>query len=90
MLSPELQQRVKQFHLRGGIDYKKLGLLHKAMMAMLYRSVRKKDYNSLRREDQMMLDTYGGQVDFQEHSTIEPLVNYVKHLAAAHGAGQRI
>ena len=90
VLSPELQQRVKQFHLRGGIDYKKLGPVHKAMMAMLYRSVRKKDYDSLRREDQMMLDTYGGQVDFLDQSTIGPLVDYVKHLADTDGAGQDI
>ena len=64
VLTPEMREKIRQFHLRGGIDYSRLGLTHKAMMAMLRRVMLKKGYDNLRSEDQMMLDTYGGTVDF--------------------------
>ncbi len=80
VLTPEMQKHIKQFHLRGGIDYGRLGLTHKAMMAMLRQSMLKKDRENLRDEDRLMLDTYGQQVDFTDRSTITPLVEYVLQL----------
>ncbi|WP_416199124.1 flavodoxin domain-containing protein [Sporanaerobacter sp.] len=41
--SKEMCDNIKFFHLRGGIDYKKLGLIHKSMMAMLKIAISKKD-----------------------------------------------
>ncbi len=80
VLTEEMEKNIKVFHLRGGIDYTKLGILHKAMMAMLHKMMLKKDYNSLRAEDKEMLDTYGGIVDFTNKATIEPIIKYVKSL----------
>ena len=80
VLTPEMQKHIKQFHLRGGIDYGKLGMTHKAMMAMLHRSMLRKDRDSLRNEDRLMLDTYGQRVNFIDKNTIAPLVEYVKSL----------
>lgn len=82
VLNPEMQRRIKQFHFRGGIDYKKLNLVHKAMMAMLRQSMLKKDYDSLRNEDKLMLDTYGTQVDFTDQNSITALIEYVKRNGA--------
>ncbi|MGN0999313.1 MAG: flavodoxin domain-containing protein [Faecousia sp.] len=79
-LKPEMRQKWKQFHLRGGIDYSRLSLTHKAMMAMLRKTMLQKGYENLRPEDQMMLDTYGKVVDFSDRSTISPLVDYVNSL----------
>lgn len=80
VLTPEMQKHIQQFHLRGGIDYGKLGLTHKAMMAMLRQSMLRKDRESLRDEDRLMLDTYGQQVDFTDKSAIAPLLEYVRQL----------
>ena len=80
VLTPEMQKHIQQFHLRGGIDYGKLGLTHKAMMAMLRQSMLRKGRENLRGEDQLMLDTYGQRVDFTDKSTIAPLIEYVKNL----------
>ncbi|MGM9660610.1 MAG: flavodoxin domain-containing protein [Faecousia sp.] len=79
-LKPEMRQKIKQFHLRGGIDYSRLSLTHKAMMAMLRKTMLQKGYENLRAEDQMMLDTYGKVVDFSDRSTISPLIDYVNSL----------
>ena len=80
VLTPEMREKIRQFHLRGGIDYSRLVLTHKAMMAMLRRVMLKKGYDILRSEDQMMLDTYGGTVDFTNRESLAPLLNYVRSL----------
>lgn len=81
VLPAEMARQIRQFHFRGGIDYQKLNPVHKAMMAMLRRSMLQKGYENLRAEDKLMLDTYGKQVDFTDQSMIFPLVAYVKSLA---------
>ncbi len=80
VLTPEMLNALHLFHLRGAIDYSRLNLVHKAMMAMLHKAMLKKDYASLRKEDQLMLDTYGQQVDFTNQRSIAPLVEYVTRL----------
>ena len=81
VLTPEMREKIRQFHLRGGIDYSRLGLTHKAMMAMLRTVMLKKGYDNLRSEDQMMLDTYGGTVDFTNRESLAPLLSYVRLLS---------
>ena len=81
VLTPEMREKIRQFHLRGGIDYSRLGLTRKAMMAMLRRVMLKKGYGNLRSEDQMMLDTYGGTVDFTNRESLAPLLSYVRSLS---------
>ncbi|MDY4508090.1 MAG: flavodoxin domain-containing protein [Candidatus Faecousia sp.] len=81
VLTPEMREKIRQFHLRGGIDYSRLGLTHKAMMAMLRTVMLKKGYDNLRSEDQMMLDTYGGTVDFSNRESLAPLLSYVRSLS---------
>ena len=81
VLTPEMREKIRRFHLRGGIDYSRLGLTHKAMMAMLRTVMLKKGYDNLRSEDQMMLDTYGGTVDFTNRESLAPLLSYVRSLS---------
>jgi hypothetical protein len=73
-------QPLKVFHLRGGIDYRKLGLVHRAMMVMLRKKVAKKAGNERTDEDEAFLETYGGSVDFSDRSSIAPLVEYVRGI----------
>ncbi|MDR2697614.1 MAG: flavodoxin domain-containing protein [Holophagales bacterium] len=69
------------FHLRGGIDYKKLNLVHKGMMAMMKKmSIDKKSYEELNSEERAFVDTYGGKVDFTDKGAIAPLIEYVRSL----------
>jgi menaquinone-dependent protoporphyrinogen IX oxidase len=74
--TPELLAKTKVFHLRGGIDYRRLNFLHRGMMAMVKKMVAGKGERS--EEAGPFLETYGGQVDFTDESTIQPLVSYVK------------
>lgn len=82
VLAPPMQEKIKVFHLRGSIDYSKLGPVHKAMMAMLYKMTTQKDLQSLRNEDKQMLETYGKAVDFTDKETIIPIIQYVQELRA--------
>ncbi|MGN0205237.1 MAG: flavodoxin domain-containing protein [Coprococcus sp.] len=79
VLTPEMLNIFHLFHLRGAIDYSRLNLVHKAMMAMLHKAMLKKDYASLRKEDQLMLDTYGQKVDFTDKNTIAPIIDMANH-----------
>ena len=73
----EMNDHMKQFHLRGGIDYRRLSPIHRAMMWMLCNTIRRKGYDNLPDDDKLMLDTYGKQIDFSDKRTIQPLVDYV-------------
>jgi menaquinone-dependent protoporphyrinogen IX oxidase len=69
---------IRVFHLRGGIDYKKLNFVHKGMMAMMKKmTIGKKTGAELSSEEQVFSDTYGGKVDFTDKASIAPLVNCV-------------
>ncbi|HIZ44538.1 MAG TPA: flavodoxin domain-containing protein [Firmicutes bacterium] len=66
--------QAKLFHLRGAIDYQKLSFSHRAMMALLYRFLRKKAPESRSAEDRAFAETYGGQADFVDFHTLEPII----------------
>lgn len=71
-------EKVKIFHLRGGINYTKLGLNHKAMMKMLVVSVKNKPQSEMNEETKLFLETYGKEIDFTNKETIEPIVRYIQ------------
>ncbi|MCR2044853.1 flavodoxin domain-containing protein [Anaerosalibacter massiliensis] len=76
--SKEMSDSIKFFHLRGGIDYKKLGFIHKSMMAMLKTVISKKDSQELSDDDRELLATYGKKVDFTDKSTLKPLLLFLE------------
>lgn len=76
VLTPEILDIFHIFHLRGGIDYSRLNLVHRSMMAMLARMLSKKSPEDLREEDQLLLETYGKTIDFTNQDTIQPLIDY--------------
>ena len=85
-LSPEMRQNTKVFHLQGGIDYKKLGIVHKAMMTMMMtmtkKAVAKKKETDISNDDKEFLATYGKKVDFTNQQNIFPLIEYANHKLA--------
>ncbi len=76
----EMKSKIKIFHFRGGMDYKKLGMLHKTAMAMVKSMAQKKPENERDEETRQLLETYGKSVDFRDRASIEPLVAYVRNL----------
>ena len=78
--TPELLAKTKFFHLRGGIDYKKLGPIHKSMMAMMKGMIQRKPESEREPEDKEFLNTYNTKVNFEDKGTIQPIISYVKDL----------
>jgi len=79
-LPADLRNTVKVFHLHGGIDYKKLGFIHKKMMAMLKKQLDKKPAQERTEENKYFLETYGDKIDFTSKKTIVPITTYVQTL----------
>lgn len=77
-LTPEMLNNITVFHLRGGMDYSKLNLLHKSMMAIMRKVIQKKSAEELTNDDQGILATYGKSVDFSDRSTIAPLLDWAR------------
>ncbi len=78
----ELLVKMQVFHFRGGIDYSRLSLTHRAMMSMLRKMLLKKDEGKLSDEDRTLLDTYGESLDFTDHDSIFPLIRCVLKITA--------
>lgn len=77
--SDEILSAFEIFHLRGGIEYAKLGLKHKTMMAMLKTKV-SRNKGERTEEEALMLATYGDKIDFSDEKSIAPLTAYVRSL----------
>ncbi len=82
VLTPQMREKIKLFHLRGGIDYSRLGVVHKAMMGMMRRVILHKGRESMSEEDKQLVDTYGERVDFTDRESIKPLTDFAKELMA--------
>lgn len=74
----EMKDKINFFHFRGGIDYKKLGIIHKFMMAMLKGMQSRRDVNDLSPEDKEFLATYGEKIDFTDKDAIKPLIQSLR------------
>lgn len=78
-----LRGSVRVFHLRGGIDHKRLSVLHKGMMAMLKAMLSRKPEAERPKDAQVILDCYGGAKDFTDRAGIQPIVEYARAAAEA-------
>lgn len=76
----ELLSKTKLFHLRGGIDYKQLGPVHRTMMALMKAAILKKPESKRDSEDKEFLETYNRAVNFEDKRTIDSIVDYVRGL----------
>ena len=70
------------FHLRGGIDYSKLGFKHKTMMKLLCNKAKNLPEEEKNAEVRAMLETYGKQVSFVDFDTLDPLVAILRGVAS--------
>ena len=69
--------KTKFFHLRGGINYRNLTLLHRTMMSLLYQTAKKKDPKQLTEEDKVFLDSYNQQVNFVDFYSLKPICEWI-------------
>ena len=70
-----LYNEEKIFHLRGAIDYNKLGFKHRFMMSMFHKMVMKMPESERTADAKAMLETYGQKVDFVDFISLEKIVN---------------
>lgn len=78
VLTPEMESKMNIFHFRGGIDYPKLSFIHRMMMSMMVKMIRRKPESELSSEDKDMLLTYGQVVDFTDKAFIKVMIDHIK------------
>ena len=82
VLPPTMLESIKIYHLRGGLRYSRMSMVHRTMMAMLRKVLLKKPEAELRSEDRALLETYGQDISFLDRTTIAPLVEDIRREAA--------
>ncbi len=75
-----LYGRIRIFHLRGGIDYRKLTFRHRTMMTLLYGKVRNLPPERRNAETEAFVDTYGKDVDFVDLSSLAGIQDEIGRL----------
>ena len=73
-LSKEVFDKAMIVHLRGGIDYSKLGLKHKTMMGMLYKKAVTLPEEKKNAEVKAMIETHNKQVDFVDFNSLDSII----------------
>lgn len=65
------------YHLRGGIDYKRLNFKHRAMMTLLYNKAKNLPETKKTAEVRAMIETFNSKVDFVDYDTLIPIVKEI-------------
>ena len=76
-LPEDVFRRARIFNLRGAIDYGKLKLGHRTMMALLYAKAKGLPEEEKNAETHAMIETYGKQVSFVDDTVVTELVNSI-------------
>ena len=73
----EIEERVRYFHLRGGLDYPAMRTLDRLLMWMLKKKIEFTPEEKRDSEEQGILATYGMRVSFLDRATIAPIVTAI-------------
>ena len=76
-LSENIFIHARIFHLRGGIDYSRLNLKHRTMMALLYGKAKGLAEEKKTAEVKAMIDTYGKHVDSVDFGSLAPIIREI-------------
>lgn len=68
----------KIFHLRGGINYSKLNIKHRTMMALLYRKAKNLPEEKKTAEVKAMIETYNQKISFVDFEKLKPILEAVR------------
>lgn len=74
-LPPAMWEKVHLYHLRGGMHYSKMNFLHRTMMNMMIKMLRKKPEGELRSDEKDMLAAVGKDTDFTSREALKPLLS---------------
>lgn len=72
---PAIADTAECFHLRGGIDYANLSLVHRIMMWMMYQHEKRVPRDRWTTDTRLFNETYGGSVDMVDFETLPPIVD---------------
>jgi hypothetical protein len=72
----EVFQEMKMFFLRGGFDHYKLNLFYKLLFWFAKKNTDKKPVDKLTFDENLVLETYGKNIDFTNKDSIKPIVEY--------------
>lgn len=78
VFTPEMRQDIRVFHFRGRVELAKLGLLHRLIIKMLQRAVRRKSLEERTPADEQLLEAPGGVIDYTNQASIVPLVEWAR------------
>lgn len=76
-VSSDIYENARIFHIRGGIDYSELNLLHKAMMKLVYKKALSVPEEEKTAEIRAMIETYNKQANFVDFGSLEPVTGAV-------------
>lgn len=74
-------EKARLFHLRGGIDYANLSLLHRMMMRFVYQRAKSLPPEEQTPESRELVETYQTRVDFIDFTALDDLIALLNHLA---------
>lgn len=77
--TPAMQEKVRFFKLRGGLDYPRMGFLDRNLMKMLVGMLKKKPEAELDDEARGMIENYGKRVSFLDRAAVAPIVLAITH-----------
>ncbi len=69
---------VPLFLLRGGLDYKKMGVIDRLLMSLLVASIRRKDPETLDADSKGLIASYNKTVSFVNRRHIVPVVEAIR------------
>lgn len=79
-LPETILNKIKIFHLRGGIDYNKLDFMHKTMMKLLYTKAKSIKEEEKTEEIKDLINTYNKRIDFTNFSSLDKIITEIDKI----------
>ena len=73
-----LYDESRLFHLRGAIDYSRLGLFYRLLMRMIHSKASKTPAAELDATAKAVLETYGKRADFVDFNSLQMILDIIK------------
>ncbi|MFW5801161.1 MAG: hypothetical protein ACOCVC_03960 [Spirochaeta sp.] len=78
-LDGEMQQDIRHFHLRGGLNYSSMQPLHRLMTFLLKKKLEQIPAAERPADARGIIETYGKDINFLKRDSIQPLIDYAVH-----------
>lgn len=77
-IGSENMDKIQLFFFRGGIDYPRLSFMHRSMMWMMDKMLKKKKDSEQTESDRALIQAYGKKIDFVDRRQIDPLIQAIQ------------